>query len=143
MKINFNYIFRLDYERLFLIMYFIVLICFLIQNIYLVKGSTDNCTLSKLYDSEDIKFAIYENLGQIFDIKFDEVIVEAKKLSPYLVNPANHFRLKIKRNFIEEGLPLETIEDLDIALKENNYLNIGSFREDKREFENNRKNGRF
>ena len=130
-----------NYRRLILVMDFLNLIVFfiIINKAYLAE----DCTLSTLYKSDEVKFAVYENLGQIFDIKFDEVIAEAKSQSSYLVNPANHFRRKIKRNFIEDGQPLETIEDLDIALKKFNYLSIGSFREDKREFERNRKNGRI
>ena len=95
--------------------YFVLFVLF----IFSTEGKTNNCSLSSVYDSEDIKFAIHQ-----------QVILEAKKSSPYLVNPANHFRRKIKRDYIEEGLPLETIEDLEIALKSFNYLSVKIFREE-------------
>ena len=111
---------------------------FVLLSVLIVKG--DECTLSNLYSSEDIKFAVYEHLGEIFDVKFDEVILEAKKHSPYSVNAANHFRRKLKREFIEEGRPLETIEDLDLALKRHHYISTLQFREEKFQFDNRKKN---
>ena len=105
------------------------------------ENMTHRCTLSTLYKSEDVRFAIFENLNQIFDIKFDDLLVETMKQSPYLVNPMTHFRRKLKRDFIEEGLSLETIEDVDLALKSYNYTRIKLFRDSKNQYDRNRNNG--
>ena len=122
-------------------MIIITIFCILlrvVQVFCLFNDESRVCTLSDLYKSDDILFAVTETVDKIFDIKFDEVIVEAKRESPYLVNPAYHFHNKIKNYFIEEGIPLNNIRDLELILKKFEYLSIPNFREQKIEYERNR-----
>ena len=94
-----------------------------------------NCTFRKLYQSEEERFVVYQGLNELFKIRFAKVVKEAKAFSPYLVEPANFFENNIKDKYIDEGYKLECIEDLEIILKELNYIKYKDFRDQKRKFD--------
>ena len=126
---------RAEYNCTILINFLTKMFKFYLLCLLFVQIKAETCTLSDLYESDIIKEGIRQTLENIFEVKFEEVIKEAKYFSPYLVNPAYYFQKKIKNLFIEEGRPLENIRDLDIILKYFNYLSIGTFRKDKLEYE--------
>ena len=95
------------------------------------------CTLRKLYPSVEERFVAYQGLNELFKIKFVKVKKEALAFSPYLVDPADYFENEIKTKYIDEGHRLETIEDLEIILKELNYIKFKDFRDQKRKFDQN------
>src|SRR5882757_8674220 len=93
-----------------------------------------NCSLSSLYKGQTHQI-VYARLAVYFEQIFDKVLSEAAKQSPHLVSPARYFEDRIKDYFIEDGLKLENIEDLDSVLKKLNYLDIQHFKKAKKDFE--------
>lgn len=93
------------------------------------------CTLSSLYKDFDIRFIVYEKLTEVFEVMFEQLLKDAVKLVPYLTCPARFFEKDIKKLFIEEGLVLNTIIDLEKVLNQLNYLNFERFKKQKKSFE--------
>ena len=93
------------------------------------------CTFRKLYQSTEERFVVYQGLNELFKQRFTKLLKEAKAFSPYLVEPAKFFENNIKDKYIDEGYKLESIEDLEIILKELNYIKFKDFREEKRKFD--------
>jgi len=93
-----------------------------------------NCSLSSLYKGQTHQI-VYSRLLVYFEQIFDTLLSKAAKDSPHLVSPARFFEDRIKDYFIEDGLKLENLEDLDTVLKKLNYLNIPHFKKAKKDFE--------
>ena len=98
----------------------------------------EKCTFRNLYKPVDERYVVYEALSHLFDQRFNDVLKLASKSSPYLVDPAKHFKKQIKEKYINEGSELSTLEHLDLLLKEFEYIKISDFREQKFKFDNKR-----
>ena len=107
-------------------------VIFLILNLSFVL-STNNCTLSDVYGFSNTREVVYDKLNDFFKFQFEKAIEEASKQSNYLVPPAKHFIREIRKTFIEEGTPLDSVQDLELILKSLNYLNFKNFRQIKLE----------
>lgn len=93
------------------------------------------CTLTSLYPDADIRMIIYENLSEVFEVKFENIIKEASSYIPYLTCPARFYEEEIKNLFIEEGLEFSSVEDLEKVLNKLNYLKFAHYRKAKLSFE--------
>lgn len=109
----------------------------------LLVQTSCTCSLNELYRDEDIRLVIYENLSQVFEVKFNEIIDGASIYEPYLYCPALYFKEEIKRMFIEDGFIFANSIDLDKALNELNYLKIEKFRKNKEFFKSSEVNSRL
>ena len=101
----------------------------------------EKCTFRILYRDIEERFVVSQALEALFKNRFEEVVKQASRRSPYLVNPAHYFELPIKEKYINEGMSLRTLEDLELILKEFNYTKYENFGEEKLKYNHGRKNG--
>ena len=78
------------------------------------------CTLNTLYSSS-AKMVVREALSELFAIDFEKILKETDVFAPYLRTTAIYFQEKIKHMYIEEGLILESSEDLVNILQKLSY----------------------
>ncbi len=116
-----------------------IVIVFLISVISSMKMA-EKCTFRILYKDFQERFVVSQALEALFRNRFEAVVKQASRHSPYLVNPAYYFEIPIKEKYINEGVSLKTLEDLEILLKAFNYTKYENFGEEKLKY-NGRKNG--
>jgi hypothetical protein len=102
------------------------IIVFVLVSIVTAKNG---CTFRTLYTGIDERFVVYQPLTELFEIKLEKILSEAKQTSPYLIEPARHFKISIREKYINEGYQFDSVEDLEIILKEFNYLKHKNFKE--------------
>ena len=99
------------------------------------------CSLENLYKDSKRQNLIRKHLSTQFELRFSEVLLEARDQAKYLVPPAVHFKKDLKKFYVEFGLELESYVDLDIALKGLKYIDIPLFKAYREDVETFGKNG--
>src|SRR5437868_9764364 len=98
-----------------------------------------SCTLTQLYRSLEVRAIVRSELTKVFDYKFILLVDECSTFRPFLVLPLKFYTNELKERFIEEGLQLDSAEDLEEALDGLGYLKFENFRTAKENFEKSAK----
>ena len=93
------------------------------------------CTLTELYPSIEMRALVRVELGKLFSRKFMILMDECILFHSFLVLPMKFYEKELKNLFIEEGLHLDSSDDLEIALRKLGYLKWEKFRKAKLSFE--------
>ena len=97
------------------------------------------CTLTELYPSIEMRALVRVELGKLFSRKFLILMDECITFYSFLVLPMKFYEKELKNLFIEEGLQLDSSDDLEFALKNLGYLKWEKFRRAKSSFERSSK----
>ena len=93
------------------------------------------CTLTELYPSIEMRALVRVELGKLFSQKFMILMDECILFHSFLVLPMKFYEKELKHLFIEEGLQLDSSDDLEIALRKLGYLKWEKFRKAKSSFD--------
>jgi hypothetical protein len=92
------------------------------------------CSLTQLYSSLEVRMIVRSELSKVFDCKVLMLIDECSSFRPFLVLPLRFYNNELKELFIEEGIQLDTSDDLEKALNKLGYLKFEQFLKAKENF---------
>ena len=93
------------------------------------------CTLTTLYPSLEMRLIVRYELSKMFERKFVMLISECSHFRPFLVSPLKFYKFELQELFLEEGLQLDSAEDLEDALGTLGYLRWKKFAKAKETFD--------
>ena len=89
--------------------------------LYKMEKSNERICLDDLYTSDEIKNLVRDILSEEFDASFERLMKDAKNVKSLLAIPAKKHFDKIRTQFIEYGMKMETLDDLKNIL---DYLKV-------------------